>query len=823
MVTLQDAYVAERTRDVLSHLGQRFVVLSDSSRQNLLSEAGGRTHGHQSRAQAAYILSRLNELNPSIGSQFRPKEYALSSLALRMICSAPTQESTAAAEESQIPSFIAVSYCWHYPAWPLAPAATPIVPGWEISRPMMDAVMNLRQAPDEGIWLDKLCINQNDEADKMVHIGAMNTIYHSARRIAILLEDIQLDQEEQEAGLAYAAFYADLSREIHELGLEGEEKRSFFQGYFPRRENQYQLDNKGHILAAAKPFAMKLLGARWFSRAWCAHESRTTRHRRTDNPLFLCFGADGRVLSFEFRFIHYLALYLSNSDPPEGLTGTAAREVLNNPYPKTLRQRWFRIQRLLPNTGPDDSAMQHLVNLLSFGCFKKGDLISIALNTAGIPLCYGGGDIQCVEDIIWIFSLLVLASGDLVPLVTTGTKLRTPDAGDGTGTVSWAIDPYHGGLVDRLPAQLPNSITAITRDYIEVDLLVFESGPNPASGDSTGKATYLAASYDLDTQTSSILSTLPTTTQSIINGSISTMSRIKTTTGPLPAVLRGVISLALDNGLEWLLAFPSSISNATSSPSWIYGRIPSTPTPELASQLAPAAQSLLTLFGIPPSEQTAERLQQTTTFLLTAVDPRLILLTPVPRNLPLSPSLGTALLTSSTSNRSYIALPTAVAHLPGCHDRAWVIEPFDPTAPKEKLEDWLPPAGLRISTKEGEAVNKVEDLIPVLSSDYEDRRAAMPTGVGEKGTWRLRRKQLLFGGQENWGLWGNEEGASEIGEGKGVVLLRRQRVYGSEDYAWGEIYSATRKAFGNTEFPETLMEVPERLVDENRVNGEGKS
>ena len=52
--------------------------------------------------------------------------------------------------------------------------------------------------------------------------------------------------------------------------------------------------------------------------------------------------------------------------------------------------------------------------------------MSIALETAGIPLCFTGDDIQCVEAVIWKFSTLVLATGDLSPLVTIGQKLRVP-------------------------------------------------------------------------------------------------------------------------------------------------------------------------------------------------------------------------------------------------------------------------------------------------------------------------------------------------------------------------------------------------------------
>lgn len=105
------------------------------------------------------------------------------------------------------------------------------------------------------------------------------------------------------------------------------------------------------------------------------------KHQKINNPLFLCFGSDGRVLSFEFRFIHYLGLYLCGQESPEDIYNRRFNETVNDPDPTTLRQLWWRIQRLMPDVRPDISAMQHLVSVLSARCYKKGDLMSIALNT----------------------------------------------------------------------------------------------------------------------------------------------------------------------------------------------------------------------------------------------------------------------------------------------------------------------------------------------------------------------------------------------------------------------------------------------------------
>jgi hypothetical protein len=683
---------------------------------------------------------------------------------------------------------------------------------------MVDAIMSLRQPPNEGVWLDQLCIDQSNRSDIVAHIGVMDAIYRSARRVVILLEDVQLDENEEAAGLAYAGFYEDLCREVMVRNLEGKEKNRFVDEYFPRRAEGLRVSGEGHMLAAAKPFVKKILGARWYGRAWCAHESRMRKLEKINNPLFLCFGSKGRVLRFEFRFIYYLAMYLCGSEPVDSLVGTDFIEQMNDPAPQSLRQLSWRIHRLVPTPNTGVSALQHLINILSFGCLKTRDLLSIALNTAEIPLTFDGEDIQCVEEVIWKFSLLVLASGDLLPFVTIGEKLRVP-AGGGRKIVPWVMKPAQGVLDGPLPNPLPESITAITEEYIELDLLIFESLPKQASVESRAKATRLIAGHNLNTIGEKLLPDPSENAQSAIRLLMSETTRFKPNIQPLHTFQHSLLSLALDNGLDWILNFPSAMLQATCSAGWIHEPVGSRTDPALSA----AAHSLLSLFpdtGYADDPQlnrnttttttttTANTpddtalLQNTTLALTTLLDPRLLILTPSPRRLPLSPALGFAALTPSGSNKAYIAVPAALAHLPGFYDRAWAIEPFDPVAAASRPEevcDLLPPADLRVA-REGEREEKIEDVMPVLDSDHEDRRAAMDEGV--RGAWRMRRVQVLFGCVGE--VWAGAEGGGEVKSGgrgleggEGVVLLKRQRVYGCEDYPWGEIHAGLRRVIGD--------------------------
>jgi hypothetical protein len=141
------------------------------------------------------------------------------------------------------------------------------------------------------------------------------------------------------------------------------------------------------------------------------------------------------VASFEFRFVFYLATYLSSYDPQEEIaSGLTFSDKVNNP--KTLLHYRWRLRNLAPEMHPNISAMQHLVNVLYLGCLKKGDLISIALNAASIPLYFHHDQSMAVEEVVWKFTLLVLASDDLVPLVMMGRKLKLPSTGGGPNFIS---------------------------------------------------------------------------------------------------------------------------------------------------------------------------------------------------------------------------------------------------------------------------------------------------------------------------------------------------------------------------------------------------
>jgi hypothetical protein len=737
-------YTYWKTFESLAPLGQELVDISDTDKAALLLEAEQIKQTRREDADA--LVVRLREISAKLASSFSPRDNALEQLAFRVVRPANTAA-------RKISSYIIVSYCWHYPGWPLPTSAASISPAWNISSPMVSKILGLLN-DDEGVWIDQLCINQNDNREKHVAIASMDTIYRSARRMVILLEDTQLDKSEEGAGKIYAEMYEDLCREVKERGLEGEEKADFIWSYFPSREAQMNEDVKADIAQAVHSFTTKMLGSRWYSRAWCAHEIRVSPHRRVNNPLFLCFGHDGKVLSFEFRFIFFLGRHVLDGLTDQApLLNTFMRSI-TNPNPQTFQELYWRIQRVITDQAPDGGlSIHHLVALLSFGCTKSEDLLSIAMNTAGVPLIFKGNG-ESTEEVIWAFSILSIASGDITPLILDGAKLRMIDE-RGNNITSWVTQSLGALTEPRMLGSYLDTITAATKEYIELDLLVFTSLPLMATQSSMEKASRIIDKYGLEGIRSDLEVNKSESVRNMMDLIATEIRRaLDDAPGPLATFLKIILAISIDCGIDWIRQFPI-VMEKESVDSWMHGSIGNGHD----ARCEDAAIELLAMSDI--TRENVQRfdeeyLSPVVRFLTCVIDDRLRILTTMPRRLPARN--GDSALTAATSNRSWIAVPVALSQLQIWNKRAWIIEPFSPTHETGLLEENNEP--------------------PLSTSDDIDRRQSW----NEQGTWRLRRKQLLFGGQPI------------AADGTSVLLLKRQKVYGSEDYNWRNASMAAQNA-----------------------------
>ncbi|KAK4466233.1 heterokaryon incompatibility protein-domain-containing protein [Cladorrhinum samala] len=782
-------YHARCTENHLSGLGQVLTLVSEANKEDLLQEASKTTHNDDSHARALYILAHLKRLNPEVAQNFHSKQDMLANLAFRMICSASGSDASSAGRS--IPTFVVVSYCWHNPSWSLAPCqkGKDLVPGWEISRPMMDAVLGARTSPMEGVWLDKMCIDQSDEDDRDTHIAVMDTIYRSARRMVILLEDVQLTKEEESSALVFAEFYADMCRGVRDAGLDGAEKNQFVKDFFPQQEKKYHdLHGGESLMPAAESFAMKVLSARWFSRAWCVHESKVHPHRAVNNPLFMCFSSSAKVLSFEFRYVSYLALYLINQKTEAASDRTGNPSADGDPRPTaTLQQLWWQMGRLLPRNESSVSALQQLASIQSFGCTMKEDLISIALNTAGIPISFKQ-KLQSVEDVIWNFSLLVLATGDLVPLIASGSNL-TLTGTQGTEVISWAIKPTQTPLESRVLNPLPWSITAITKEYIELDILVFRARPRKASVASLEVASRLIQDHDLSAVTMSMLAASSDYVRSSVLSAVAALNGLKgsraSTSTRLSDFVQNALALNIDSGIDWIFTFADHMVSSTQD--WHLGTLGDQSESSPDARIEAAAASLLasTAVGNASTPRTTSIKPAIMRFFTCLLDPRLLLLHFSPRFISLPSFMGSGAFTPKISDRSYLAIPAALAHLPGWYDRAWVVEQFNPSGPPEDPRDYLPSMEHVLEGGQGEV--KIQDVAPVLTTDDDIGQDRRPGIDLEKRDWKRRNRQPLYACPQ-WNSSDMIKHLEETKEARGdILLLKRQRIYGAEDYRWEEI------------------------------------
>ena len=183
------------------------INLKKTNREALFSNAV--TALRQNQDEAQLVLSNLQRLAPDLASNFgirTPDQ--IYDTPFKVICESDNGDFPFAADQP-VKQFLAVSYCWRHANhdWP-ADGSLPDSP-WPFSKPFADAVLDERgivsedgRHPDfrrECIFVDKLCIDQQDEVVKQRSIAMMDVIYKTCRKLMILLEDVVFTEAEIEA------------------------------------------------------------------------------------------------------------------------------------------------------------------------------------------------------------------------------------------------------------------------------------------------------------------------------------------------------------------------------------------------------------------------------------------------------------------------------------------------------------------------------------------------------------------------------------------------------------------------------------------------
>ncbi|MCJ1396227.1 hypothetical protein MMC18_009116 [Xylographa bjoerkii] len=411
-------------------------------------------------------------------------------------------------------SYVALSYCWkpknRVPGTTLVDHVDKDEYPLPVSPPLFQALLAECRSAREGIWCDQICINQEDEVEKAVAISAMDIVYRCARIVVVALDDIEISVEEQSLLLHYIESDRTPKSPLGEtFEVQSEtlvmESDPVFRGLFE-----------------------KILGARWFSRAWCAYEMRLA-----SNHLFLirCTTEDevvGTVFRFNGSFLsHLLALAIpvktfktETYDLLPALIGTfgalddtesetyhqvevdllGIEEKLSLATSYSERQSLEAQRRHLRNELEEVLQLRSSLSKTPLRVFlevfelKAGgdprlpqqlreqnaneDKMSIVLNTIASGLIYRRPPgmqrrdrPSTVDECCRKLLLLAFAMRDPIVLCTTGQPLRL----DGSGTLkSWLSWPEMSDIQDNLP---PMSLLDISVDpgymtqYVRLDLL----------------------------------------------------------------------------------------------------------------------------------------------------------------------------------------------------------------------------------------------------------------------------------------------------------------------------------------------------------------
>ncbi|KAF2449635.1 hypothetical protein P171DRAFT_451796 [Karstenula rhodostoma CBS 690.94] len=453
-------------------------------------------HGHESHDEAGTsLLADLHRLAPSVAKHFLSRPSIRDDVAFRLI--------NDAYPEGEEDSYIAMSYVWYkvsrdIPKKLISPVGD-LPFGWvqtveqvplPTTKGMFQAVLNERRA-GEGLWFDQVCINQEDEIEKALAIGAMDSIYRNARIVVAALDDVSITVGELHHLEQYYHQYV-----FSDLPLDQHPNR----GLNPPVMQQYPW---------LRSLVERILGSMWFERAWCAHELRMGRSHVFLVPCDIEDGEDSASTVVRFTggfFVHMLVLasevvtssatqqqimsllrLFSNSYPYYEQEALAVRDPYGEPRPSLLRSLVPAISEIFNMKAGGNPRLPEYVRRLD----ANRDKTSIVLNVASTPLVLKSpSPLQrpAIEDECLRQLLLVgLAARDPVTLCTTGAPLQLHD-----GSISWLCKPTpldQPSSYSTPPPAFPQTVNTITQgsdgrvEYVQLDLifldLPYRAQPNP--------------------------------------------------------------------------------------------------------------------------------------------------------------------------------------------------------------------------------------------------------------------------------------------------------------------------------------------------------
>jgi hypothetical protein len=384
------------------------------------------------KQRATQILDYLHALSEnSLNDVFKLKSDDITHIPLRLLN--PGQNPTEPEK-----SYVTASYCWSLPDEGESFGELPIIDKNEeavrsyqlpVSPLMYQALLGERESPCEGVWIDQVCINQDSLEEKQIAVNVMDLIYKSARTVIVLLDDIKVTVKEQDFLASYIIDFENYEGNVANI----------FEPHGGERP-PYMKANP-----AFRNFFLKLIGAKWFERAWCMHEMRMS-----SNHIFLVRCEEDRKSRDEvkspptvLRFTGLFLMHMMGLAIPSDLSTSRVRPLLSV-FGDALIKRlsghrdipsYVRIfadtfkQNAGGNPTLDPIPREHDANL---------DKLSIAINTIGIGLSVtraisleaqepNKGSIlppATTDECCRRFITLAIAAADPSALCSTGAELQ---------------------------------------------------------------------------------------------------------------------------------------------------------------------------------------------------------------------------------------------------------------------------------------------------------------------------------------------------------------------------------------------------------------
>ncbi|KAI0412572.1 hypothetical protein F5X98DRAFT_318654 [Xylaria grammica] len=453
------------------------VAVSRQNRINFFSEAVQRLSDNNDEAEL--ILRNLQAWSPELASfvGLRTPEL-IYKVPFRLICESDTG-GVPFDEEVVLRQYLAVSYCWRPEegsddTW--LGARIPVYKPWPISRPFVDAILAQRGVhttdPDlqdvnfrrEGIWIDQMCILQNDPEEKAQSIAMMDIIYKCCRKLLIILEDVILDPDEIRVFERYEPY---LQRTSHDQ-----------EAWMPLPEEEPHISR----------IVNKIETSRWWTRSWCWHEfeinepwSDLRANPYAHGAVMIVANSEGGTFSLKFgAFFSIRAsvdLYADDNTPDRSRRVYRWILMANNmsPYFDPARR----------GEGARRSSIMARFNASSMcQCRHLEDLVSITLNVSGLALFFSAQSALKTEtekagaagpgDVLFFVSALCLAAGETTPLTTMcGEMLQLSKR---NATLSWLSNDVAqpDPAVKRFTIGGIKYIHGLSPYHIKLDLVFFE-------------------------------------------------------------------------------------------------------------------------------------------------------------------------------------------------------------------------------------------------------------------------------------------------------------------------------------------------------------